>query len=209
MIEKISVNTQSSVHIAAQCSIYFDPLQLPSEPHDADIIFITHEHGDHFSEADVKKAAKADTVFVVPAGMKGALEKIGAAEDKIVALAAGDKTEVLGVPVEAVAAYNPAKPFHPLANGWLGYVVTLEGKRIYVSGDMDATPEAKAVKCDIAVIPIGGMFTMNPQEAAEFINEIKPEFAVPTHYGTIVGKPTDGEDFAKLVDGSVKVKLVL
>ena len=63
--------------------------------------------------------------------------------------------------VEAIAAYNIGKPMHPKKNGWLGYVVTLGGKRIYIAGDTDVTPDAEAVRCDIAMVPVGGIYTMN------------------------------------------------
>ena len=114
-----------------------------------------------------------------------------------------------GFPIEAVHAYNIGKEFHPKENNWLGYVITIEGTRIYVCGDMDATPEAKAVKCDIVLVPIGGKYTMDPKEAAAFVNGLKPQIAIPTHYGSIVGDKADGEAFAKLVDPSIKTVLKL
>jgi L-ascorbate metabolism protein UlaG (beta-lactamase superfamily) len=97
------------------------------------------------------------------------------------------------------------KPFHPKKAGWLGYIIEIEGKRVYVSGDTDKTAEAESVKCDIAFVPIGGFYTMNVKEAAELINIIKPELAIPTHYGSAVGKPSFGKDFSKLVEDGIQV----
>ena len=97
----------------------------------------------------------------------------------------------------AVPAYNPAKKFHPQANNWLGYAVTMDGATYYVTGDTDVTPEAQQVNCDILLAPIGGTYTMNAEEAAEFAAAIKPAIFVPTHYGNIIGTPDDGKLLAK------------
>ena len=91
--------------------------------------------------------------------------------------------------------------------GWLGYIITVDGKRIYVSGDIDAIKEARAVRCDIAMIPIGGFYTMNAKQAAKLINEIRPEIAIPTHYGSVIGKPEDAEEFKSLVKEPVRVEI--
>ena len=114
-----------------------------------------------------------------------------------------------GLPVEAVAAYNSFKPFHPKAAGCLGYVVTVDGQRIYAAGDTDAVREVQAVRCDIALVPIGGTFTMNAKEAAAVVNTIRPKLAIPIHYGAIAGKPEDGERFRQLVDDGITVELLI
>lgn len=207
--ERITVNAQSSIRIAAEKTLYFDPFRLENEPHDADVIFVTHAHFDHFSPEDVEKIAKTDTLYVFPASMKADAKKAGIPPKSAIFLNPGDKTEVCGFPVEAVPSYNTDKPMHPKKNGWLGYVVTVDGERIYVSGDMDATPEAAALDCNTALIPIGGTYTMNPKEAAALINEMKPKTVIPTHYGSVVGSPKDGKTFAALVDPAVRVEFRL
>ena len=209
MIGNITVNAQSSIRIAAGKIIYFDPFRIPAAANDADIIFITHEHFDHFSQEDIAKVIADNTVFVVPESMKKAALDSGISPDKLITMTPGAKTEICGIPVEAVPAYNPGKKFHPKNNNWLGYIAAIDGKRIYIAGDTDVTPEAKAVSCDIAMIPIGGTFTMDFREAAEFINELKPETVIPTHYGSVVGNADDGESFGKLVKDSVNVVLKL
>lgn len=209
MTDKITVNAQSSIRIEAEKIVYFDPFKITSESHDGDIVFITHAHHDHFSPEDIKKIAKPDTVFVIPEGMTEELIKKGFSKDKIIAVTAGDSRDILGIPAEAMPSYNTNKPMHPRSKGWLGYVVTVCGTRVYVCGDTDETPEALAVKCDIVMPPIGGTFTMNAREAAAFVNKLAPKTAIPTHYGTIVGSKKDGEKFKSLVSGEIEVCLKL
>lgn len=207
MKNKITVNTQSSVRVEADKIIYFDPFKITSAANDADIIFITHEHSDHFSPDDIQKVQKPNTFFVIPKSMENTLKKAG--YSNLIPLAPGERTTVLDIPAEAVPAYNIMKPFHNKKNGWLGYIITIEGQRIYVAGDTDVTPEAKAVSCDIAIIPIGGTFTMNPGKAAAYINELRPRTVIPTHYGSIVGSADDGETFRKLIQPDIEVVIKL
>ena len=119
----------------------------------------------------------------------------------------GGSYEIEGLKFETVPAYNMLKPFHPKKASWVGYILEVGGKRVYIAGDTDATKEAEAVDCDIAMIPIGGTYTMDPKKAARLINAMKPAVAIPIHYGNIVGKPEDGETFAKLVEAPVEVEL--
>ena len=207
MKDKITVNAQSSIRIEAEKIIYFDPFKIESATNDADVIFITHDHPDHFSPEDIQKVQKPDTVFVVPQSMESTLKKAGYSEP--VLLKPGDKTTVLDISVEAIPAYNIMKPFHSKKSGWLGYIITVEGQRIYVAGDTDVTPEAKAVSCDIAMIPIGGTFTMNHTKAADYINELCPKTVIPTHYGSMVGSVDSGEEFRKLVQSDIEVVIKL
>ncbi len=206
MPDFITVNEQSSIRIAAEKTIYFDPLHISGEPHDADIVFITHDHYDHFSPEDIAKVAKADTRFVAPSSLEKSFAKAGIGDGMTTFMHPAYSAEVEGVPIDAVAAYNLIKPFHPRKNGWLGYVVTVMGKRVYVCGDTDITNEARAVKCDIICVPVGGTFTMNAKQAADLVNIIKPDIAIPIHYGAMAGKPSDGDTFAAAVEKSVKVE---
>ena len=199
---KITVNSHSSVRAEGQRVLYFDPFQMKTAAHDADIIFVTHDHFDHFSPEDIDKAAKADTVFVVPQSLAGKLPT-----EKTTVMQAGQQIGIQDVWVEAVAAYNVGKPFHPKENGWLGYRVTMDGETLYVCGDTDATPEAKAVRCDILALPVGGTYTMDASQAAELAKAILPKLALPTHYGSIVGSKKDAEKFCKLVSDAIQVKL--
>lgn len=205
--DHISVNTQSSIRIvsAEGTVIYVDPLEIKGNPEDADLVLITHSHYDHFSPADIVKIRKGSTKFVIPSSMKDEAEKNGIDMYSYLCMEAGDKISAAGIYISAVPAYNKLKPFHPRRNGWIGYILTVDGAKIYVAGDTDALKENTSIICDIAMVPIGGKYTMNPKEAAAFINELKPAVVIPTHYGSIVGKPSDVEEFASKVDPQIEI----
>lgn len=180
---------------------------MKEEPKDADYILITHDHYDHFSPDDIRKAAGRSCVLVVPKKMQGKAQEAGGFVSSIHTLEPGVSYEIEGLKVETVAAYNILKPFHPKSAGWVGYILELDGEQIYIAGDTDATKEAQAVKCDVALVPIGGKFTMNAKKAAELINKIRPVAAIPTHYGGIVGKKEDADVFAAGVKAPVVVEI--
>lgn len=208
MTPEMAVNTQSSICIrGSEAVIRFDPFRIAGEPHDADIIFITHDHYDHYSPDDIRKVSKPDTLLAAPENMKSALAKHGFTGARL--LRPGETANVRNIPVETVASYNILKPFHPKSAGNLGYVITVDGLRIYAAGDTDAVKEIKAVRCDIAFVPIGGTYTMNAKEAAALVNAIRPKIAVPIHYGSIVGRPGDGEVFRSLADDGIETRLLL
>ena len=204
----ITVNIQNSILVDVGKKIYFDPYKIEKETHDADYIFITHDHYDHFSMPDIMKILDEKTVFVIPAQLEKRIRKSTPVGSQI-CVVPGQKYETPDFTFETVAMYNKLKPFHPKNAGWCGYNVTIDGTSIYVAGDIDAIDEAKAVKCDIAMIPIGGFYTMNYKEGAKLINQMKPKIAIPTHYGDIVGEKSNGEDFKNLVDDGTEVVLKL
>ncbi|MBR5684170.1 MAG: MBL fold metallo-hydrolase [Ruminococcus sp.] len=206
MLDFISINEHSSIRIDEEKIIYSDPYNISGTPHDADIVFITHSHFDHYSPDDIRKIMKPGTVIVCPASMNEPKE-LGLTVKQV---SAGEKSEVLGVRFEAVPAYNIGKPFHPHSNGWLGYIIdSPDHGRVYIAGDTDITPDNKQVNCDIALIPAGGTFTTDASQAAELVNAIRPKYAIPIHYGTVAGSPADGETFRKAVDGEIKVIIKL
>lgn len=207
MTEQITVNAQSSIRIGGEKVLYFDPFRIGAAAKDADIVFITHAHFDHFSPADIEKVRKPETVFAAPASMADELRANGITAP--VLMQPGERKTICGMQVIAVPAYNLRKQFHPKQNGWLGYIVTVGGRRIYVAGDTDVTPEAEAVSCDIALLPIGGTYTADVSEAAALANRIRPEAVIPTHYGTMVGNVSDGDEFARKVRQPVQVFLRL
>ena len=209
LLQHIRVNTHSSLRLeAAGRVIYVDPFRLEDAPHDADLIFYTHDHFDHCSPEDTEKVGKPETCFVLPASCARSTAAVTKGRPVLQVLP-GDRGEAWGQPFEAVAAYNPAKPFHPRENAWVGYVLTVEGLRVYVAGDTDATAEAAAVRCDLALLPIGGKYTMDAPEAAALVNRMKPRAVAPIHYGSVAGSPADFHRFAQAVDPAIRVVKLL
>ncbi|MDE6748129.1 MAG: MBL fold metallo-hydrolase [Lachnospiraceae bacterium] len=207
MTENITVFTQNSIRITdGDRQIYIDPFQMHEEPHDADYILITHDHYDHFSPEDIKKVAGSDTIMIVPEKMQGKANEAADLVSRIITVKPGACHEIDGLEIETVPAYNILKPFHPKNAEWVGYILRVDGKRIYIAGDTDATKEAESVKCDIALIPIGGTYTMDAKKAAELVNTLCPIVAIPVHYGNVVGKPGDGNVFADNVKDPIKVE---
>lgn len=210
MTENIFVFEHSSIGIKDERGmIYVDPFSMKNSPNDAAFIFVTHEHFDHYSPEDIAKVVGKDTVLIIPESMKDKVQEVSSKMSSIVTINPGESLEISGLKFEAVPAYNTDKAFHPKDEEWVGYVITSGCKRIYIAGDTDDTEEAGSVKCDIALIPVGGTYTMDVDEAAEFINRLRPEFAIPTHYGTVVGEKSDGEAFAGKVKEPVKVEIKL
>ncbi len=206
MIGNIEVLTQSSIRIQTGGTVIrLDPFQVKGSPKDAGLILITHDHHDHFSPEDIRRTAGPGAILVVPEKMKDKARRTEGLVGQIVTVRPGQAKTIAGIEIETVPAYNTIKPFHPKSAGWVGYILTLEGKRIYIAGDTDATREARQVRCDIALVPIGGTYTMDAKKAAELINAIHPEIAVPTHFGNIVGNPEDAMTFAKIVDADIQV----
>lgn len=208
MLENVEVLCHSSIRFSKGNTIYFDPFKIETNYNDADVIFITHDHYDHYSEEDIGKIVKEDTVIVIPEDLKTKVLKKGWKEENIITVIPNKSYTAKNIEFQTVPAYNVNKQFHPKENNWVGYLVNMEGITYYISGDTDITEENKKVKCDVAFVPVGGTYTMDYKEAAELINEIKPKVAVPTHYGSIIGSKKDGAKFAKLVDADIVVDKV-
>jgi len=202
MLDKIKWLGHASIRIEAQKIIYIDPWKIKGGPK-ADLILISHSHHDHLSLADIRKIRKEDTVIVAAGDAAAQLS------GDVRALNPGDKVTVHGITIEAVPAYNIGKPYHPKANNWIGFILAVEGKTIYYSGDTDLIPEMKAIKADILILPVGGTYTMTAIEAAEAVNMIRPEAAIPIHYGDIVGAREDAETFKQRCKTPVEIKPVV
>lgn len=198
------VNAQSSIKIVSDKVVYFDPFKIDKNYNDADIIFITHDHFDHFSIEDIKKVEKDDTVYVIPDSMYNLL-----GGENVVNLYPNEKATIEGLDVYSVPAYNANSDFHPIEKGYLGYLVNIDNKVIYVAGDCDVNKDNLNIKCDVAFVPIGGKYTMDYKQAAQLINTIKPKEVIPTHFGDIVGDKEDGDKFADLISKDIKVLKLL
>ncbi len=208
MTDNIQVFTQSSIRIECGSGIvYVDSFQIAEETHDADYILVTHDHFDHFSPEDIAKVSKDSTVLVVPENMEEKAQEAAGLVGRICTVAPGNSYTIDGLEFETVASYNNTKEFHPKSAGWVGYIVIADGKRIFIAGDTDANEDNKKVSCDIAMVPIGGYYTMDAAEAAGLINEIHPAVAIPTHYANVVGTKEDAEVFRRNVDESIQVEI--
>ncbi|MBR6477702.1 MAG: MBL fold metallo-hydrolase [Lachnospiraceae bacterium] len=206
---EIAVFTQNSIRLRTkEMTIYVDPFSMREEPKDADYILVTHEHYDHFSPEDIAKVSSGSSVMVVPESMEKKAMEAKELVGRIITVVPKESYEMEGFRLETVPAYNPLKPFHPKGKNWVGYVIEADGERVYVAGDTDDTKEAKEVRCDIALVPIGGTYTMDVKKAAELISVIRPKLAIPTHYRQGIGSEKAGEEFARLVPSDVKVEIL-
>lgn len=190
---------------AAGKVVYFDPFRL--EGHDfpaADLVCISHGHHDHFSPDDLAKIVTEKSVVVTEKAVAGKMDGHG----QVMVVAPGDSIDVDGIIVEAVPAYNINKKFHPKKNSWLGFIVTIDGVRIYHAGDTDLIPEMKGYVADIALLPVGGTYTMTAAEAAEAALIIRPQVAIPMHYDAVVGTSEDARAFAEALQGKLRVEVL-
>ena len=204
MLENIEVLYHSSIRINKEKIIYIDPFKINKNYNDADIIFITHDHYDHYSEEDIDKVINENTTIIIPDELLTKLLRKGINKNAIITVEPNKNYMVQGIKFETISAYNTNKTFHPKENGWVGYIIIINGIRYYIAGDTDITEENKQVKCDVAFVPVGGTYTMDFKEAASLINEIKPKIAIPIHYGSIVGTEQDAIDFIRLLHPEIK-----
>jgi L-ascorbate metabolism protein UlaG (beta-lactamase superfamily) len=190
--------------------IYVDPYKLGAKPEPADLVCVTHEHFDHLSVDDLKKVVTPATTVVTIGACEQAAKGLKPRAVRVVS--AGDRLTVDGVNVEVLPAYNtnkfrsPGNPFHPKADGKVGFILGIGGVRIYHAGDTDEIPEMVGAKgVDVALLPVSGTYVMTPEEAAKASNIIQPKLAIPMHYGAIVGSRADAEAYRKAVKCRVEI----
>jgi L-ascorbate metabolism protein UlaG (beta-lactamase superfamily) len=168
--------------------VYIDPWKLPSGAPPADLILVTHAHYDHFSPEDLHRIRTPRTFVCCTADVAAALD------GSVTVVEPGQSLTVGPWSVQTIAAGNMRKEFHPLAKRWVGYVLTLsEGRTVLHTGDTDALPHHDALKVDIALLPCGGTYTMDGDEAGRLAARMSPGTAIPMHWGDIVGTRADAE----------------
>ncbi len=199
-LDGISVLKHSSIKIKKEKVIYIDPYKIDIPAHDADLILCTHPHFDHFSPEDIKAVANEKTVIITTPDCKEDVENLGFIEENAIYTKPGDKFDFEGIIIETVPAYNKFKEFHPKDKQWVGYLLTMENTVYYIAGDTDKTKENSKIECDVAFLPVGGTYTMDYTEAASLSNKLKPKYAIPIHYGSIVGEPECGMLFKELAE---------
>ncbi len=185
-------------------NIFIDPFQINTQDK-ADVILITHSHYDHCSIQDIKKIIKPETIILTVADCQSKLSAIAHEVKSITLVKPGDKLKTSALDLEVVPAYNIGKIFHPKDQEWVGFIATLKNVRIYHAGDSDLIPEIENIKADIAILPVGGTYTMNAEEASRACQKIKPKIAIPMHYGSVAGSDADAEKFKKLCNCEVRV----
>ena len=206
MLENVKVLFHSSILI--NDDIYIDPFNIQDEKHNANLIFITHSHFDHFSPEDINKISNENTKIICTKDVKEKLK--GFTDENILVVLPNVDYVVNGIEFKTIPAYNIIKPFHPKHNNWVGYVIKINNESIYITGDTDATEDAKNVKCDILLLPIGGTYTMNYKDAAKLTNTIKPKAVIPTHYNNnVVGTKDISQDFIELLDKDIEYRIDL
>ena len=189
--------------------IYIDPYNIAETDMDADVIFVTHSHYDHFSEEDILKIKKETTKIVITKDLYQKTLELGFGEEDIVTVKPNEEYQIEGIKFTTIPSYNMNKKFHPKENNWVGYIIEINNVKYYVAGDTDSTEENKKVECDVAFLPVGGTYTMTADEAAELANIIQPKIAVPIHYGSIVGTEANAEKFKEHLDKKIKYLLCL
>ena len=205
----------SSFLIKNSKKIYIDPYNLPENSEKADIILITHGHYDHCSIGDMSKIVQEGTRIVLPADCQSKITRFNV-KVKMEIIEPNQDLDLGELKISTLPAYNIDKHFHPKEDGGLGYVLKMENLVIYHAGDTDVIPEMQKLtgykqegKTFIALLPVGGRFTMTSDEAFESAKIIKPDLIIPMHYGTLIGSEKDAEEFKELCEEKgIKVEIL-
>lgn len=195
--------------------IYIDPYNIRDGLEKADMILITHSHYDHCSVADIQKLIKPGTRLLITADAQSKVNRFDV-PIQVSIVEPNREYEFGNVKISTLPAYNVDKHFHPKDEEWLGYLIKMNDVLIYHAGDTDIIPEMQKLtgykqsgKEFVALLPVGGRFTMSAEEAAEAAKIIKPTLAIPMHWGAIVGNEDDAKEFKELCEEEgIKVEIL-
>ncbi len=202
-LNNISINCQSSIKISDGLTIYFDPYDIKEKINNADYIFITHSHWDHFDLDSINNLVNEKTIIIGPSSI---IEKLDS-NYKTLEVKPENIYNLNNISFMTVPAYNVDKEYHPKDAGYVGYIVTLNNVTYYIAGDTDVLDELKVIKADVIFLPVGGTYTMTKEEAVELANTIKPKYAIPIHYGLAVGDELDAKYFVNNIDKEIESKI--
>ena len=198
---KIELLNHASIKLSGDVIVYFDPYDINNDYHDADYIFITHDHYDHYDQDSIEKVKKDSTKIILPRCLDG--------EDNYLIVDPDKEYEVDNIRFKTIPSYNINKQYHPKEKEYVGYNILLQDEYYYIMGDTDRTPEADLVKTNYCFVPIGGTYTMDVYEAIDYINDLKPNVAIPIHYGKIVGDKSLGNIFKEKIDKEIEAKILI
>ena len=202
-LNNISINCQSSIKISDGLTIYFDPYDIKEKINNADYIFITHSHWDHFDLDSINNLVNEKTIIIGPSSV---IEKLDSSY-KTLEVKPENIYNLNNISFMTVPAYNIDKEYHPKDAGYVGYIVTLNNTTYYIAGDTDVLDELKVIKADVIFLPVGGTYTMTREEAVDLANTIKPKYAIPIHYGLAVGDELDAKYFVNNIDKEIESKI--
>ena len=206
---KISLDNQSAIKIETDKIIYFDTFKLKDEYKDADYIFITHPHYDHFSKSDILKIKKDNTKIISVKDNLDDIISLGFKIEDILIVDVNNEYRIDDITFKTVPAYNINKDFHKKEYGWVGYLLNINNSIVYFVGDSDYVPEMNDIKCDILCVPIGGTYTMDYNEASMLVKKILPNKVIPMHYKTIVGTEEYANIFKREVESITEVDIIM
>lgn len=203
----IQVFAQNAIRLKGSLVIYIDPFQIPNESHDADFIFITHPHWDHFSLLDLLKVRGKETNYIIPKEIYEELLDIGVEESHIKIVKPQEEYFFEHMSFQTFPAYNRNSDYHLKENAWLGYRIVMDGVVYFIAGDTDVLEFHHGLKADVLFLPVGGVYTMDARDAARLANQIGPHLAIPTHYLTSIGSLEDARNFRSYLNDGIACQI--